>query len=127
MSFTVALALMISSQTSAEEANSVIIARALDKVSARITELRLPTGQPVDFGTLRITARYCENTPPTEPPETSAFLQIDDIRAEEGMRRIFSGWMFASSPSINALEHPVYDLWVIDCKTTSADEGEPSE
>ena len=114
-------------QAAGPQADSVTILRGLDKVTARITELRVPTGEPVVFGSLRITARHCENTPPTEPPETSAFLQIDDTKAEEGPKRLFSGWMFASSPGINALEHPGYDVWVIDCKTAPAGEGEPSE
>ncbi len=100
---------------------TVTVARALDKVTARITELELPEGEEVRFGSLLITARHCESRPPEEPPETFAFLEIDDVY-DDNRRRIFSGWMMASSPALNALEHPVYDVWVIACKIK-----EPSE
>lgn len=109
-------------------AGRVVIARALDKVTAQITELRLPRDEPVQFGSLRILARHCENTPPTEPPETFAFLQIDDLRAEAGAdQRLFSGWMFASSPALNPLEHPVYDVWVIGCEVPDRTPPEDAE
>ncbi|MGF1605783.1 MAG: DUF2155 domain-containing protein [Rhodothalassiaceae bacterium] len=108
-------------------AETVTVARALDKVTARVTELALPQDQPVRFGTLQIVARHCEKTPPTEPPETFAFVQIDDMRAEGDDQRVFSGWMFASSPSLSALEHPVYDVWVIDCRVSEPGQGEGSE
>ena len=94
------------------------ILRALDKVTGRAINLNAPAGVPIDFGTLTITARYCYTVPPEEPPQTSAFLQIDDRERNVGDPvRIFSGWMFASSPAINALEHGVYDVWVITCMT----------
>jgi len=91
----------------------------LDKVTARVTTLTAPVGETVRFGTLRITARTCEKRPPEEPPESAAFLEIDEIRPGKEPERIFGGWMFASSPALNALEHPVYDVWVIDCRTES--------
>lgn len=94
------------------------ILRALDKVTGRAVNLNAPAGIPVNFGTLTVTARYCYTVPPEEPPETSAFVQIDDRERNVGEpRRIFSGWMFASSPAINGLEHGVYDVWVITCIT----------
>jgi hypothetical protein len=94
------------------------VLRALDKVTGRAINLNSPAGVPIDFGTLTITSRYCYTVPPEEPPETSAFLQIDDRERNVGEPvRIFSGWMFASSPAINALEHGVYDVWVITCIT----------
>ena len=95
---------------------ALAVLQALDKVTARVTRLEAPVGQPVRFGSLQITARACLETPPTEAPESAAFLQIDDIRpGGQEVRHVFSGWMFASSPAISALEHPVYDVWVIDC------------
>lgn len=100
----------------ASQDQTVTIARALDKVTARITELELPEDEEVRFGSLFITARHCESRPPEEPPETFAFLEIDDVH-DDDRRRIFSGWMMASSPALNALEHPVYDVWVIACNT----------
>lgn len=95
--------------------------RALDKVTARTFDYTVPIGETLDFGSLTIHARHCEKTPPTELPETYAFLQIDDRRlTEEGgesdePERLFSGWMFASRPAISALDHRVYDVWVIGC------------
>ncbi len=95
---------------------TIAIARALDKITAQITELELPEGEMVKFGTLEITARTCRQRPPEEPPETFVFLEIDDRKSDSEQERIFTGWMMASSPALNALEHPVYDVWVIDCK-----------
>jgi hypothetical protein len=90
------------------------ILRGLDKISGRAIDINAPSGVPVRFGTLTITARYCYTVPPEEPPETAAFIQIDDGNP---LKRVFSGWMFASTPALNGLEHPVYDVWVITCKT----------
>ncbi len=93
----------------------VAVLQALDKITARTTTLRLPMGEPVAFGTLRITARACLTTPPTEPPESAAFLEIREEDPGTATETRFTGWMFASSPSLSALEHPVYDLWLISC------------
>ena len=68
------------------------------------------------YEALEITARACRKRPPEETPETAAFLEIDDARPGQPTRRVFTGWMFASSPAVSALEHPVYDVWVIDCR-----------
>ena len=95
----------------------MVILRGLDKSTGRAIDVAAPVGVPVRFGTLTITARYCYTVPPEEPPETNAFLQIDDGRVGEPQRRAFSGWMFASTPALSALEHPVYDVWVITCRT----------
>lgn len=106
------------------ETGKTAILQALDKITARLTTLEVAAGSPVRFGTLEIAVMTCHKRPPEEPPETTAFLIVDDHgvgeRApDEAPARIFSGWMFASSPGISALEHPVYDLWVIDCKTVA--------
>ena len=89
--------------------------QGLDKITARTTVLQVPLDQAVAFGTLRITLRACLTTPPTEPPESAAFLEIVVEDAGRPTASAFSGWMFASSPSLSALEHPVYDVWVIGC------------
>ncbi|MFQ5562656.1 MAG: DUF2155 domain-containing protein [Parvularculaceae bacterium] len=146
--------------------------RALDKITARYTDIEAPMNELARFGALEIVPRFCDKRPPEEFPETSAFLEIFDLEPsshltaprvrqadpetvpggpiaapmepekapdvdifapeptvaaapgaaavdgpETGGERIFTGWMFASSPALNALEHPVYDVWVIDCKT----------
>ncbi|MCH8862039.1 MAG: DUF2155 domain-containing protein [Proteobacteria bacterium] len=101
--------------------------RALDKITARVIDLDLPENIEVRFGTLAIRARTCRSRPPEEPPETFAFLEIDDVKMNEERERIFSGWMMASSPALNALEHPVYDVWVIACKRSSAGASSASE
>lgn len=98
-----------------------VVLRALDKITARITEFELEIGEELRFGTLSIVPRYCRTRPPTEPPETFAYLVIDDLKRNGVKERVFEGWMVASSPALNALEHPVYDVWVINCKMVDPD------
>jgi hypothetical protein len=97
----------------------VAVLQGLDKVTARVSTIRAPLDQPTQFGTLEVVARACRETPPTEPPESAAFLQIHELPPASDLNGrkldLFSGWMFASSPAVSALEHPVYDIWVIDC------------
>jgi len=104
----------------------MVILRGLDKITARATNVYAPIGVPVKFATLTITARYCYSTPITETPETTAFLQIVDHRPDQPERRVFSGWMLASSPSLNGMEHPIYDVWVISCKTNRPGQQGPA-
>ncbi len=99
--------------------NAVAVLRGLDKVTARISTIEAPIGETVRFGTLRILAQTCRTRPPEEPPETTVFLEISDLKPGQAPVRLFSGWMFASSPALSALEHPVYDVWVIDCRTSA--------
>jgi hypothetical protein len=91
--------------------------RGLDKMTGRAADIVAPIGKPVKFATLTITVRTCYSTPPTEPPETTAYLEITGKRPDEKPKEVFHGWMFASSPSINGMEHPLYDVWVIHCRT----------
>lgn len=103
--------------------------RALDKVTARTFDYTVPIGDSLDFGSLTIYAKHCEKTPPTSLPETYAFLQVDDRRLmEDGSEtsegaRLFSGWMYASRPAISALDHRVYDIWVIGCVVPDQGDG----
>jgi hypothetical protein len=92
------------------------VLQGLDKVTARISTITAPIGQTVHFGTLDITVAQCTKKPPDEPPDTSAFLTVTDNRPGGQKVKIFSGWMFASSPALNALEHPVFDITVVDCR-----------
>jgi hypothetical protein len=94
---------------------TTLMLRGLDKITGKPTDIAAPIGKPVRFATLTITARYCYSTPASETPETSAFIQIDDHRPDQGAKHVFSGWMYASSPGINGMEHPLYDVWVINC------------
>jgi len=100
--------------------HQVAVLQGLDKVTARISPVRAPLDTPTSFGTLEIVARTCRETPPTEPPESAAFLEIRELPPAsdpDGPKtELFSGWMFASSPAVSALEHPVYDVWVVDCE-----------
>lgn len=106
--------------------HDIVILRALDKITARITEIELPVDEETIFGTLTLKARYCRTRPPIEPPETFAYLEIDD-KTRGGQRdRVFEGWMVASSPALNALEHAVYDVWVINCRTSAPDTSDGS-
>ena len=97
----------------------VAVLQGLDKITARVSEITAPVGQTVRFGTLAITVRDCEKNPPVDRPEDAAFLEIDEIRPGEDNVRRFSGWMFAQSPALSSLEHPVYDVILLDCKSAS--------
>jgi len=89
--------------------------QGLDKVTARISTFEAPLDTPVRFGTLEITVHRCLKHSPEEPPESAALMEIREIRPGEPPVSLFKGWMFASSPALNALQHPVYDVWVKDC------------
>jgi hypothetical protein len=104
----------------------IAILEALDKVTAENLVFAAPVGKPVRYKGLIFTVRACERSTPEEPVEDSiAYLTIDSQpRAEAGRptppaRQVFKGWMYASSPGLNALEHPVYDAWVISCRTAA--------
>jgi hypothetical protein len=102
-----------------------LMMRGLDKITGRAFDIVAPLNTPVKFATLTVTARYCYSTPQSETPETAAFVQIDDARSDKPMRRIFSGWMYASSPGLNGVQHPLYDVWAIFCKTNAPGQAAP--
>jgi hypothetical protein len=106
--------------TAAAETTDIAVLRALDKVTARISTIEAPVGQPVTFGTLRIIARTCEKRPPEEPPEAAAFLHVEESRPNEVPVTVFRSWMFASSPAVSAMDHPIYDIWVLDCVSSAS-------
>jgi hypothetical protein len=114
-----ALAVVFGIGTGGAGATEFAVLQGLDKVTARISTFEAPIGVPVRFGSLEITARTCRKRPPEETPESAAFLEIRDIKPGESPVAVFTGWMFASSPALNALEHPVYDVWTIDCRNDS--------
>ncbi len=89
---------------------------ALDKVTARVQTIEAPVGKPVRFGTLEIIARACKKHRPEESPESAAFLDIWDLKPGLPAQSLFRGWMFSSSPAVSAMEHPIYDIWVLDCR-----------
>ena len=118
---------LLTSHAAFAQAERAAILQGLDKVTARISTISAPIDHPVRFGALQITARYCRTRPPEETPETSVFLEILELKTGEPAVRVFGGWMFASSPTLNALEHPVYDLRVIACKAVIPETGSGSE
>ena len=123
---TVAAAVLLSSGAGAARAETAVL-QGLDKITARISTFEAPVNVAARFGSLEIVARRCHKTPPEEPPESAAFLEIVDVRPDSPAVPLFTGWMFASSPAVSALEHPVYDVWVIDCKADpGADSGADS-
>lgn len=96
--------------------NKVAVFAALDKVTARISKLEAPLGETVKFGSLKLTPRVCYSRPPTEQPKTTSFVDVDETLLSGQEKRLFSGWMFAESPGLNAVEHPVFDVWLTDCR-----------
>jgi hypothetical protein len=88
----------------------------LDKITGRIINFEVAIDETVQFGSLQITPRVCYTRPPTEMPQTTAFVEVDDVGAGNDYKRIFSGWMFAASPGLHGIEHPVYDAWLTNCK-----------
>ena len=105
------------SAAAAERQRAVL--QALDKVVARTSELEAPLDRAVRFGTLQIVVRACHAAPPEEPPENAAFLEIDEVDHLGRATRLYTGWMFSSTPGLSALEHPVYDIWVLACTEAS--------
>ena len=102
----------------APQGGTSLLLRGLDKITGRPTNITAPIGKQVKFATLTITARFCYSTPASETPETAAFVEVEDHRPDQAARKIFSGWMYASSPGLNGVEHPLYDVWVISCNNT---------
>jgi hypothetical protein len=88
----------------------------LDKITGRITSFDVAVGETVQFGALQVTPRACYTRKPTETPNTDAFIEVDEVTLQGEVRRIYTGWMFASSPGLHAVEHPIYDVWLTDCK-----------
>ncbi|MEA2952702.1 MAG: hypothetical protein QOJ96_2222 [Alphaproteobacteria bacterium] len=99
----------------------------LDKITGRITSFDVAIGETVQFGALQVTPRACYTRKPTETPNTDAFIEVDEVTLQGEVRRIYTGWMFASSPGLHAVEHPIYDVWLTDCKGAAVAEASPPE
>lgn len=101
-------------------AHPVATLAGLDKITGRITRFDVYIDETVLFGALEITPRACYDRPATDTLQrTSAFLEVDQRSLDGTAKRIFTGWMFADSPALNAVDHPVYDVWLIECKTST--------
>ena len=103
-------------------ASSTTILGALNKVSGKISKIKIEDNSAIYFGTLKISVQTCKESLPEDPPENSAFIEIWDVKHNKDEDKIFKGWMFSSSPSISAVDHAVYDVWVIDCMVSYIDD-----
>jgi hypothetical protein len=106
--------------------NPVAEFTGLDKITGRTITFDVLIDETVQFGALQVTPRVCHTRPPTEPAQTTAFVEVDEITLANEIRRLFTGWMFAASPGLHAVEHSVYDVWLIDCKTQMGEEPKPA-
>lgn len=95
--------------------HDVVKFRSLDKITAQTKIFEVKVGSTVKYGPLYIKVQSCQKNPPIEAPESAAFVQIWEISSSNKAEWIFSGWMFASSPGLSSMDHPVYDVWVLDC------------
>jgi hypothetical protein len=103
----------------------VAVFAGLDKITGRTIAFQAKAGEIVQFGTLQITQRACYTRPATEAPQTTTFVEVDEVDAANQLKRIFTGWMFAASPGLHGIEHPIYDIWLTDCKGGEALEASP--
>ena len=118
------LAFAVSATVSAANLKgSAAVLQGMDKVTARISTFDAAIGKTVRYGELEIVVRACRKRPPEEPPESAAFVEVFEVKRGRERRKVFGGWMFASSPALSAMEHPVYDIWVVDCRTAGS--GKP--
>gem|GEM_PF-402722 len=137
---------LVATEARTYQPHETVMLRALDKITGRSTDFEMQVGEPKVYGSLRVDLDACFQTPPEEPPESAAFLRIttatskqvqsmavpreltdeelETSEAEDAEIR-FNGWMFASSPGLSALEHPVYDIWVIACSAVDPSTLEP--
>jgi hypothetical protein len=101
-------------------ANPVAVFTGLDKITGATTTFEAKVGEEHQFGGLLVKADVCYSRPVTEEPKTTSFVEVNEIELDKSRKKIFSGWMFAQSPGLNAVEHPVYDVWLINCKDPAA-------
>jgi len=106
-------------QETAKTANPVAEFSGIDKITGRIITFDVYIDETVQFGALQITPRVCYSRQQNAPPGSSTFVEVDEITLDRKIRRIFTGWMFADSPGLNAIEHAVYDVWLKSCKPDS--------
>ena len=124
--FLVISMLMVSCAARADKIkHPVAVFAGLDKITGRTIAFQAAAGETVQFGSLQITERACYTRPATEAPQTTTFVEVDEVDAANQYKRIFSGWMFAASPGLHGIEHPIYDIWLTDCKGGVAVEANP--
>lgn len=114
------LLVMCASARAERISNPIAVFSGLDKITGTTTSFEVKVGEEKQFGALLVKASVCFTRPVTEEPKTTSFVQVDEIGLNKERRRIFSGWMFAQSPGLNAVEHPIYDVWLVNCKDPNA-------
>lgn len=110
--------------SAAYEPTDTAVLRWLDKVTGRVNTVEARVGTSIRIGNVAVDVQTCMTRPPEETPESAAFLKIFDLKSGEARDQVFSGWMFASSPALSAMDHPVYDVWVLDCANRSFSNSE---
>jgi len=118
---------VITEPPSQKIANKGALFSGLDKITGRIITFDAAVGETVQFGALQVTPRICYTRPPTETSNTDAFIEVDEVTLQGEVKRIFTGWVFASSPGLHAVEHPIYDVWLTDCKNPVVAAAAPPE
>ncbi|WP_332715039.1 DUF2155 domain-containing protein [Pelagibacterium mangrovi] len=99
--------------------NPVAVFNGLDKITGRITVFDVYIDETVQFGSLQLTPKVCYSRPTSQAQSVTAFVQVDEVSLRATVERVFSGWMFADSPALNAVDNAVYDVWLVDCRQTS--------
>ena len=99
--------------------NPVAVFAGIDKITGRITTFDVYIDETVQYGALQVTPKVCYSRDETEAQRVDGFIEVDEITLDRKIRRIFTGWMFADSPALNAVEHPIYDIWLTGCKQES--------
>ena len=112
-------ALLPPTAEAARISNPVAVFSGLDKITGRITTFDVYVNETVQFGALQVTPKACYSRDDTEQQKVDGFVEVDEITLDRRIRRIFTGWMFADSPGLNAVEHPIYDVWLKECKQRS--------
>ncbi|MCJ8518954.1 hypothetical protein ABID21_001856 [Pseudorhizobium tarimense] len=112
-------ALMATSVPAARISNPVAVFAGIDKITGRITTFDVYIDETVQYGALQVTPKVCYSRDETEAQRVDGFVEVDEITLDRKIRRIFTGWMFADSPGLNAVEHAIYDVWLTGCKQES--------
>ena len=100
--------------------NPIAVFTGLDKITGIATTFETKVGEAKQFGGLIVKADVCYSRSATEEPKTTSFVEVDEVQLDDSLKRVFSGWMFAQSPGLNAVEHPIYDVWLINCRDPAA-------
>jgi hypothetical protein len=110
---------LVETASAARIENKVAVFSGIDKITGRITSFDVYLNETVQFGALQVTPKVCYSRDDTEAQKIDAFIEVDEITLDRKIKRIFTGWMFADSPGLNAVEHPIYDVWLTGCKQES--------